>query len=455
MGFMEDVGRSNALSSVNNLMGKAIDIRRGEDQSAERAYTVGLQTEKFGLEKESAAREATKFGWAAEEQAKKQKFNKTVVPVDTILQNARPGSREKLLKLGKDNGWIQDIGGNLVISNENLANAKQYLKENLEFTSQLALTDVADINKEMIPLKQQLAELTTTKPDDKSIPILQKRIADLDKQKTMHLNSALEIDKAYQEKKALEETKQTGKIVKGPDGGLYRQKEDGTMEELVAPPEKETKPPPDRRRDVGAHTLTEEWEDGAWVEVSRAPRWNTRGDAIEARKTKQETFKNEQSMRKEFEALPEVKDFTAVSIAAGQMDAAYAESKKTKNFVAVDQALITMFNKMTDAKSVVRESEYLRTASDMAIWNRLKGKKAQLESGGAGITAEERTALKTISDRFMKASSSRYNKVATEYKRLATEYGYKPENVVFRNTIITADDAPKTADDFLKKYGGK
>ena len=455
MGFMENLGRSNALGSVNSLMGKAIEMRQNEDQQAERAYTVGLQTEKFGLEKESAAREATKFGWAAEEQAKKQKFNKTVVPVDTILQNARPGSREKLLKLGKDNGWIQDIGGNLVISNENLANAKQYLKENLEFTSQLALTDVADINKEMIPLKQQLAELTTTKPDDKSIPILQKRIADLDKLKTMHLNSALEIDKAYQEKKALEETKQTGKIVKGPGGGLYRQKEDGTMEELVAPPEKEAKAPTTRNRDVGDKQITEEWKDGAWVKVGEAPRWNERGGKREDRLAANQQFKNERDMRQDFEKLPEVKNYNETNIKAGQMAQAIEESKTTNNFVAVDQALITMFNKMTDPQSVVRESEYARTSNDIATVNMIKGKAQKVLTGGAGLTSAERDALKTMSDRFLAASKERYDSVAEEYRGLAKTYGYEPNNVVFRGTAKKGGGGVKTADEFFKKYGGK
>ena len=80
MGFMENLGRSNALGSVNSLMGKAIEMRQNEDQQAERAYTVGLQTEKFGLEKESAAREATKFGWAAENRQRSRSSTRPLCP---------------------------------------------------------------------------------------------------------------------------------------------------------------------------------------------------------------------------------------------------------------------------------------------------------------------------------------------------------------------------------------
>ena len=192
------------------------------------------------------------------------------------------------------------------------------------------------------------------------------------------------------------------------------------------------KAPTTRNRDVGDKQITEEWKDGAWVKVGEAPRWNERGTQREERLAANQQFKNERDMRKDFETLPEVKNFTDVNIKASQMAQAIEESKKTNTFVAVDQALITMFNKMTDPQSVVRESEYARTSNDIATVNMIKGKAQKILIGGAGLTTVERDALKSMADRFLVASRARYDEVATEYTRLAKTYGYEPNNVVFR-----------------------
>ena len=207
--------------------------------------------------------------------------------------------------------------------------------------------------------------------------------------------------------------------------------------------------PATRNRDVGDKQITEEWRDGAWVKVGEAPRWNTRGNAREDRLAANQQFKNEREMRQDFEKLPEVKNYNEMNIKAGQMTQAIEESRKTKNFTAVDQALITMFNKMTDPQSVVRESEYARTSNDMSLVNAVKGKAQKILDGGAGLTTMERSALKVMSDRFLSASKNRYDSVAGEYRNLAKTYGYEPNNVVFRGT---AKNSPKSAEDVLAAF---
>ena len=61
---------------------------------------------------------------------------------------------------------------------------------------------------------------------------------------------------------------------------------------------------------------------------------------------------NAMKLRKEFNALPEIKERNQTIPKIKSMKAAFAESKKTNNFVAVDQALITLYNKLTDTKQV-------------------------------------------------------------------------------------------------------
>lgn len=139
-------------------------------------------------------------------------------------------------------------------------------------------------------------------------------------------------------------------------------------------------------------------------------------------------FRNESSMRKEFLTLPEVKDYPTVQQQSQRALAALKASGD--NMVAVDQSIITTFNKMLDPTSVVRESEYARTAQDMALLNRIKGKWDKLSTGGAGLTSEERQAMARMVSAFKDIADEQYNQQVDYYSGLAERYGYQPENVV-------------------------
>lgn len=139
---------------------------------------------------------------------------------------------------------------------------------------------------------------------------------------------------------------------------------------------------------------------------------------------------SEQSLRKEFNSLPDVKEFLGIKPQFDRMQAAIAESKKGGSLVAVDQALINTFNKMLDEKSVVRESEYARTASDISVVNRVKGKAAKILQGGAGLTDEERNALSTMAQRFYNIAKSNYDTTADYYSGIAEDRGFDAANIV-------------------------
>jgi hypothetical protein len=100
-------------------------------------------------------------------------------------------------------------------------------------------------------------------------------------------------------------------------------------------------------------------------------------------------------LRVEFLNRPEVKEFVTINTQVKSMDALLNKalsSDDVKNKVAVDQALISMFNKLTDPASVVRESEYARTPENLPIINRIIGAITKLDAGGAGLTNEESKA---------------------------------------------------------------
>lgn len=139
-------------------------------------------------------------------------------------------------------------------------------------------------------------------------------------------------------------------------------------------------------------------------------------------------FRNESAMRKEFLTLPEVKEYPTIDQQSKR--ALKALSDTSGNKVAVDQSIITTFNKMLDPSSVVRESEYARTPQDMALLNRIKGKWDKLSTGGAGLTDDERQAMFRMITAFKEVADNQYNEQVSYYSDLATRYGYKSENVV-------------------------
>lgn len=92
---------------------------------------------------------------------------------------------------------------------------------------------------------------------------------------------------------------------------------------------------------------------------------------------------------------PEVKEFVTINTQVRSMDAMLnsALAGGQDNKLALDQALITMYNKLTDPNSVVRESEYARTPENLPWVNRISGAITKVQKGGAGLTDEDRKAL--------------------------------------------------------------
>jgi hypothetical protein len=141
-------------------------------------------------------------------------------------------------------------------------------------------------------------------------------------------------------------------------------------------------------------------------------------------------FADETKMRKEFQSLPEVKNHVLIDSQVQRLDKAMEEAKSSKSLVAVDQALITILNKMLDPSSVVRESEYARTPGDLAFLNQMRGKIEKLKTGGAGLTDTDREAIARMARSFYSVSKGMYDAQEKYYTWLAEGYDYDPKNVV-------------------------
>lgn len=128
-------------------------------------------------------------------------------------------------------------------------------------------------------------------------------------------------------------------------------------------------------------------------------------------------------LRGEIKSNPYVKDFQDINNKYSVMQKAFKKSKDSKNFIAIDQAIISLFNKMTDPQSVVRESEYIRTPQNQSIIDRFKGAVSKYGYGGAGIAQEDRQALIEMANEFHNSYAKNYDDTINNFKELARETG--------------------------------
>jgi len=136
--------------------------------------------------------------------------------------------------------------------------------------------------------------------------------------------------------------------------------------------------------------------------------------------------------RKEFEGLKDVKDSIDVLSKYNAMLAVWdgvvnaSQSGNKKRMLAADQALVTSFNKMTDPGSVVRESEYARTAEGAAVIDRMRGKVTKLATGGTGLTSEDRQEIMVVSEQLATPYRSNLNTRKQQYENILKQEGIDP-----------------------------
>jgi hypothetical protein len=87
------------------------------------------------------------------------------------------------------------------------------------------------------------------------------------------------------------------------------------------------------------------------------------------------------------------------------MKTGYDHAIATGDQNAAQQAILVTFQKILDPQSVVRESEYFRSASGQSLWDRVTGQFTQLMSGGAKFTPEAVKDFLDVSEKLVRAQS--------------------------------------------------
>jgi hypothetical protein len=93
------------------------------------------------------------------------------------------------------------------------------------------------------------------------------------------------------------------------------------------------------------------------------------------------------------------------------------------------QAIITSFNKILDPTSVVRESEYDRTAQGQSLLDQLQGKVDNIAKGGAGVTTQTLAEAATIAKQYLNGANTSINAQNQRAVDLAKAYGINPNFV--------------------------
>jgi hypothetical protein len=134
--------------------------------------------------------------------------------------------------------------------------------------------------------------------------------------------------------------------------------------------------------------------------------------------TPYQVFSATQSLSKDNQARTE--NAREISRQVSIMDTAYKSYTSGGDKNVATQAIIATFNKILDPTSVVRESEYDRTAAGQALLSRIQGKYENIAQGGAGVTAETLKSAVELGNQYLKNAQDSIlaeNKRSTEMAR--------------------------------------
>jgi hypothetical protein len=109
-----------------------------------------------------------------------------------------------------------------------------------------------------------------------------------------------------------------------------------------------------------------------------------------------------------------------------------------ENRIALSQAIITSFNKITDPTSVVRESEYKRTADGASLFNRLKAKFKKVEAGGE-LTKADYIEVRETARALGELRREIINKKLGRVRTMAEKRGLNPDEVAPLFERVQAD----------------
>jgi hypothetical protein len=110
-----------------------------------------------------------------------------------------------------------------------------------------------------------------------------------------------------------------------------------------------------------------------------------------------------------------------------------------KSINAASQGVLVSFQKLLDPTSVVRESEYARSAAGLSLVSRLEGFKTKLEQGGAGVSADDLKEFVNTAETFLRGYEDSAITDAQLIIEQATGVGLDINNIIPKNVLELMD----------------
>ena len=158
-------------------------------------------------------------------------------------------------------------------------------------------------------------------------------------------------------------------------------------------------------------------------------------------------FKNEQSLRKEYQDNPYVKAGAEMNNAFRTIEAAYARPS-----AANDLAMATKYMKILDPASVVRESEFALAVNATGLMDKVYNY-ANMVKTGQKLNPNQRKdfydSAKAINDAFQ----SETGKVQNTYRGIAAQYGLSPDNTTLGPEFKQKENKPNPKSKLIKVDG--
>jgi hypothetical protein len=111
------------------------------------------------------------------------------------------------------------------------------------------------------------------------------------------------------------------------------------------------------------------------------------------------------------------------------MNQAYSSLENDGNLNFATQAIVTTYNKILDPTSVVRETEYDRTAAGQSLLERINGKFTQISQGGGGITKENLKEAVQLANQYLQNSQQSMLRQNQRAQQMAEQFGLNPDFV--------------------------
>lgn len=159
--------------------------------------------------------------------------------------------------------------------------------------------------------------------------------------------------------------------------------------------------------------------------------------------TPSQRFNMERTLRREWNTLSQ--NWRTMKGQIATMEAGM-EAAKRGDKAAGAQAVLVTFQKILDPTSVVRESEYARSAEGQSILNQIKGALDRYQNGGVGVIVPELDKFYQLGKRMVEKAGAELPVVRQQFEQNAVEYGLNPRLIIAEDPAdATTPEAPTQA----------